>query len=245
MSYILEALKKAEQKREQEQSAGPVAFSGDSGVRPKRRLWWPYALVLALLLNAGILMLWTTPWQPDPPPAPRGVASQTPAAAAPAPPVERPPQPVEAQKAGELSPPAVERPAVAEKPPVVDRPAATVPPRAQEPPPPTLKPRAPSAEGPGPQSPPTARIPGNPPPPNRIMSFQELPPAVRGSLPAFTISGHAYGPEPQTRVVRVNDKILQEGQELTPGLKVEEIIPEGIVLSFQGYRFRLPVSGNR
>jgi general secretion pathway protein B len=79
----------------------------------------------------------------------------------------------------------------------------------------------------------------------RILKLNELPRAVRNGLPEFRISGHAYSPEPQTRVARVNEKILQEGQELTPGLKLEEIIPSGLIFSYQGYRFRVTISENR
>jgi general secretion pathway protein B len=64
-------------------------------------------------------------------------------------------------------------------------------------------------------------------------------------LPEFNISGHAYSPEPQTRVARINEKILQEGQELAPGLKLEEITPGGVIFGYRGYRFRVELSGNR
>lgn len=235
MSYILEALKKAEQKREREEGARPVAFSGEGAVHGKKRLLWPYFLVLALLLNAGILLLWMTPWQPEPPP--REAASQPPATASASTatqPAVVPPQPVEAIKGKDLSPPA------APKSPAGERPPAAVVPRAQEP-----QPRPPAPEAPLPPAPPSAPLPKTAPPPNRIVSLNELPPAVRGGLPPFTVSGHAYGPDPQTRVARINERILQEGQELTPGLKVEEIIPDGIIFSFQGYKFRVGITGNR
>jgi general secretion pathway protein B len=79
----------------------------------------------------------------------------------------------------------------------------------------------------------------------KIFSLSELPPAVRNALPEFRISGHAYSPDRQNRVARVNDKILQEGQELTPGLKVEEIVPDGIIFNYQSYRFRVGTNENR
>jgi general secretion pathway protein B len=63
-------------------------------------------------------------------------------------------------------------------------------------------------------------------------------------LPVFNVSGHAYSPEPGSRVARINDQILQEGQSLAPGLKVEEITPGGIVLSYQGYRFQININTN-
>ena len=72
-----------------------------------------------------------------------------------------------------------------------------------------------------------------------MLQVNELPATVRSALPEFRISGHAYSPEPQTRVARINEKILQEGQELIPGLKLEEIVPEGVIFGYRGYRFRV------
>ena len=79
----------------------------------------------------------------------------------------------------------------------------------------------------------------------RVYDIADLPPAIKSGLPEIKVSGHAYSPEPLTRVVRVNDKILQEGQELSPGLRAEEITPDGIIFSFRGYRFRIHVAINR
>jgi general secretion pathway protein B len=80
---------------------------------------------------------------------------------------------------------------------------------------------------------------------DRVYSLSDLPAEVRSGLPEFKISGHAYSPEAQTRVVRINEKILQEGQELSPGLKVEEIVPNGVVLSHKTYRFRVEIGQAR
>ena len=78
----------------------------------------------------------------------------------------------------------------------------------------------------------------------RVLSLSELPLTIRRSLPEFRVSGHAYSPEPGSRVARINDQILQEGQSLAPGLKVEEITSGGVVLSYQGYRFQIGINTN-
>ena len=78
-----------------------------------------------------------------------------------------------------------------------------------------------------------------------MLQVNELPAAVRSALPQFNIWGHAYSPEPQTRAARINEKILQEEQELAPGLKLEEIVPDGVIFSFRGYRFRVDLNGSR
>lgn len=79
----------------------------------------------------------------------------------------------------------------------------------------------------------------------RLFSLNELPSNIKDGLPTFKISGHAYSPNRQNRVTRVNEKILQEGEELSAGLKVEEITPEGIVFNHQGYRFLIKINENR
>jgi hypothetical protein len=65
MSYILEALKKFEQKREQRDLAKSLMFFGAAGPESRKRPFWPYLLVVALLLNAGIMIWWIGPWRSD------------------------------------------------------------------------------------------------------------------------------------------------------------------------------------
>jgi hypothetical protein len=45
-------------------------------------------------------------------------------------------------------------------------------------------------------------------------------------------------------VTRINEKILQEGQELAPGLKLVEIVPDGVIFGYRGYRFRVDLNGS-
>jgi general secretion pathway protein B len=59
------------------------------------------------------------------------------------------------------------------------------------------------------------------------------------------VSGHAYNPDRSMRVARVNDVIVQEGSELAPGLKVDEITADGIIFSAQGYRFLIVTTSVR
>lgn len=66
MSYILEALKKVTQKREQEERSQFFAFLGAPGAESKKRPIWPYLLIAVLLLNAGIMIWWLGPWRSSP-----------------------------------------------------------------------------------------------------------------------------------------------------------------------------------
>ena len=64
MSYILEGLKKLEQKRKQEEKPPHLlTFQGDSTEKPARPSMWPYVLVAVLLLNAGVMIWWIGPWR--------------------------------------------------------------------------------------------------------------------------------------------------------------------------------------
>lgn len=72
----------------------------------------------------------------------------------------------------------------------------------------------------------------------RILSIHELPPAVRGSLPRLEISGFAAAPDSGKRMVVINDRLVQEGEEVVPGVTLTSAEKDGVVLDFQGYRFR-------
>ncbi len=75
-------------------------------------------------------------------------------------------------------------------------------------------------------------------PGKKLYSISELPPSVRESLQRFfKITAYMYSKTPSERVVRINDQMMREGQELDPGIKIEEIIPEGVILNYKKFRF--------
>jgi len=63
-----------------------------------------------------------------------------------------------------------------------------------------------------------------------------LPLAKRSALPEIEISIHAYAENPSARMVRINGRMLREGQAVTDDLTVEEITTEGIVFDYMGER---------
>ena len=75
--------------------------------------------------------------------------------------------------------------------------------------------------------------------PNKIYNLNELPSPIQQSLPTFTISVSIYSDDPASRMAKINGQVMKEGQFLTAGLKLEEIIPDGVILSYQNYRFRV------
>jgi general secretion pathway protein B len=80
-----------------------------------------------------------------------------------------------------------------------------------------------------------------PPDKNKLYSVQELPDSIRQKLPDFSFSVFLYSDEPASRTVRVNGIMMKEGQYVTAGLKLEEIIPDGVIFSYMNYRFRVRI----
>jgi general secretion pathway protein B len=71
-----------------------------------------------------------------------------------------------------------------------------------------------------------------------VTSMAALPLAIRQEIPSMTIPLHAYSSKPRDRLVSINDRMLREGESLTPGLRLEQITPDGLIFSYKGYRFR-------
>ncbi|MBC8317026.1 MAG: general secretion pathway protein GspB [Desulfobulbaceae bacterium] len=74
------------------------------------------------------------------------------------------------------------------------------------------------------------------------LHLMQLPLAVRGELPEFQISAHVYfAKKPASRLASINGKIVREGDTLDSHLRVEEIVSDGVVFSYQKYLFHVPV----
>ena len=54
----------------------------------------------------------------------------------------------------------------------------------------------------------------------------------------MTISVHAYSGNPGARLVGIDNRILREGEYVVPGLKLEQITPDGMIFGYKGYSFR-------
>jgi general secretion pathway protein B len=67
--------------------------------------------------------------------------------------------------------------------------------------------------------------------------FAELPSAIQQEIPKLSILFHLYSGNPKDRLVGINDRMLREGDPVAPGLVLEQVTPDGMVLSYKGYRF--------
>jgi hypothetical protein len=69
------------------------------------------------------------------------------------------------------------------------------------------------------------------------ISYWELPDVIRNVVPEIKFSVLVYAAHPEDRFVLINGQRLGEGDSSQPGLVVEEIRREGVVFSYQLYKF--------
>ena len=56
-------------------------------------------------------------------------------------------------------------------------------------------------------------------------------------LPPLVISGYMHD-EQVGSVAIINDKLVHEGEEVAPGLRLEKILGDGAIFNYKGYQFR-------
>lgn len=217
MSYILDALRRAEAQRQQQNPAppgigtpvAPVVTAAPSATEaPTVRTGaaargWPVGwLALLAVMVAAVLMTVLPRLRPDSEPAtPAPPAPTTPQASAPA----QPTQPALA--------------AVAPSPPApILQPAPAVPVAAVAA---------------------LAKAPPTTPRPDAIPRYADLPESVRADLPAISVQGVTWSENAALRHLIVNGRVLQEGQSIGPGHVLEQIGRDGSVLSYRGQRYRI------
>lgn len=67
----------------------------------------------------------------------------------------------------------------------------------------------------------------------------ELPEDLRRQIPALSITGVVYSANPAQRLLVVNNLVLTQGSLAAPELRLEEIESKSSVFSFRGTRFRV------
>lgn len=222
MSYILDALKRADAERGRGAVPGLHARqvttpAPDAAPSAPSGVWLGVAAVLVLGAAAAGWWVWqtpvptpvpitTTPVVPAPAPVLQPVATAAPASATPA-------------VAPAASAP-VTKPVPAVAAPAVGAVAARVSPRPQ--PAPVVK-----------AAPPTVVAPAT------VPLLSELPEDIRRQIPVLAITGAVYSNNPGQRLLLLNNQVLTQGSQAAPGLKLEEIGEHSSVFSFHGTRFRL------
>ena len=218
MSYILDALRKADAQRERDPARGihaqPVHVSPLARPDGRQRRFWLWGGTAALC--AGLLAV--AAWQLA------GPAASPPVALAPAaeatPPVPAVTMPLPATEVLPAAPPPP-------PPPSARSPAAPVAPAAASPGEARKPPSAPPVPSPAPATPAS----------DRLLSINELPADVQRDLPKLVISGGVYSDNPAQRMLIVNGQVLSEGAEPAPGVVLEQIRARTAVLRYRGYRY--------
>jgi general secretion pathway protein B len=219
MSYILDALRRADAERERERGGVPglhtqaLPAPGPEPASSRALPGWAWAalgLGAGLLVALGAWLALRTPPGATPTPVPRAAvpASAPPVVAAAAPPVASPPV---------ASPP-------------VATPAA-LPPRAtpvETPPPPR---RAVAASQP---VAPAASASAAP-----VLPFERLPEDVRRQLPRLAVDGSVYSEQHAQRILIIGGQLFHEGDAVAPGVVLDRIDPRSAVLRWHDWRYSI------
>ncbi len=249
MSYILEALRKAERERNVGQVPDLTAVCA-LPPPPTKRLWPWLLLVGALGINAAVLA-WV--FMPHEQPAAGPTAAPGSTVGAPRQAVAPSSGQLTAADFAALAPPVApkEAPAVAAKPPPPVKITKQEPPSAPESPRtrragtvrtepldnPSLATRTPLPE-PSPleeQRPTSGKTPAS-----RQPAIPSAPPLSPNYVaPELSMDVHVYSEQPNQRFVLINSKRYREGEQLKEGPVVEAITREGALLRYGEQRFML------
>ena len=239
MSYILDALRKADAERGRgavpDLHAQPVLRASASSTPATRALPWAgiaaSAAVVAMSALAWALLARNAPLQtiaPTTPAAPLtpatpapGLAAVPSAGTAPAPSStslsQAPPAPIATAQVAPARPAAANRP-VPEARPAARQPVAA-PASAAAPAPPVKRELASGAVEP------------------RVYAPGDLPDEIRRELPALAIGGAMYSDNPANRMLIINGQVFHERDKLAPNLTLVQIKLKAAVLEYRGYRY--------
>jgi len=238
MSYILDALRKSDQQRQR--GVAPITLAAQPTLAaPKQPAFSSSGLLAAVLVGAGILIGWLRPWQSEQAvPALEPVAVQplaaSPRLALPAPPPVLPEQAAKSEHAAPLQKStASEQTANPSGSAALKRDTAAV--AKAETPATSLKTGV-QAPIPMPDKPAVTDL-ADAELERRVMAFTELPVSIQQEIPSLSISLHSYAGNPKDRFVMIGDKLLRQGEFLAPGLRLEQITSDGVVISYKKYRF--------
>jgi general secretion pathway protein B len=69
--------------------------------------------------------------------------------------------------------------------------------------------------------------------------LQQMPPEIQRAIPPMAVTIHVYSPQESQRILFINNHEYHQGSLIEGGARVEAIVPDGVVLSYQGERFKL------
>jgi general secretion pathway protein B len=226
MSYILEALKKAQAERQLGNAPtlhAPTlqsAESASSSARFSMPMLWA---VLGMAVVIGVLLVLV--WRPSAP------------VAAPAQPAASPATAVVTAARAAPSEPVAPTPLPA---PVADLPQSVANLARASAPEPLLAPPQPQPQAQA--SAPAKPTAGNPASTSDepVVNLRDLPEPIQRAIPPVTVGGYIYSKNAADRLLLVDKVLRHEGEEVAPGLLLEKLQPKEAVFNFRGYRYRIP-----
>jgi general secretion pathway protein B len=69
--------------------------------------------------------------------------------------------------------------------------------------------------------------------------LQQMPLEVQRAIPPMAVTIHVYSPQESQRILFINNREYHQGSLVEGVARVEAIVPDGVVLSYQGERFKL------
>jgi len=229
MSYILDALKKSERERELVRMLRTAGTSHHFWIPTRRRIW-PAIIGLALL--TGITITAVRFWSP----ADSSHAANADRSAATAPTTA-----TETSKVPAVAPDPRQSAIIAKHSKVAkdDLAAQLQLASAQQPAVPP-EPHATDVVMAKTVAPSTGATTAEPVDPATVPFLREMPNEFRRKLPELVVNVHLYSANEAENLVYINNQQLRRGEQLEGGIRLEEILPEGVVLSYAGTLFKLP-----
>lgn len=226
MSYILDALRKSQQLRHPGSVPGPRGAVHNISLSLPGSGWWLAAgLILLLGILAAALVFWHSTIGSIPP-APAVIPAVIMPVTKPEPVVAEQPSPPVANPAPDTS---VVRDLAEE---------AKVPVRIAPKPPSVVRAHRKAAAPPR-VTPAPDNAPAEPLVSDDIPLLQQMPAEFQRALPPLTLTIHVYAQSESQRILFINNREYHKGDQIEGGIRVEEIVPDGVVLSYQGQRFKL------
>ena len=227
MSYILDALRRADAERERGevpslQSQQQAMLDDDDAAPRVRPLVW---VIVALAIALAAALAWNF-FGGEPP---RAVLPPPPAAAPTSVAAVAPPTALASAPVAPIVPIVPIATAASAVVPLAPGPRSTAGPR----------PLAPRRVAVPPANVAASATPSRAAADSRVYAFAELPENLRRDMPKLAFGGSSYSGSVTSRMVILNGQVFHEGDTVAPGLKLQQIKPKAAVLSFRDYRFEL------
>jgi general secretion pathway protein B len=90
----------------------------------------------------------------------------------------------------------------------------------------------------------SAAAPAAPPPApaeEYVQSLHELPEPIQRAIPQIAFGGYMYSKNPADRLLVIDKVLRKEGEEVAPGLVLVKLQPKQAIFGFRGYRYRVPL----